>query len=734
MEEINGIPLVFDEKQDDAFLGNLFPNGLSFPTLEPTENTIWKEEWKLKSPEEIQKHYFPEAIVNQKNNIALCDTTGVFKNVKIQENIKECPCEKDENGNCNCDEVKVNLPEVLVESFIHGRKILTLSDEITIWFFSSSDGAKLLRAQKDFKESSSRYPDVLAVFMETDDSFNVLGTVMDFVIGANVKSFFKGDTHWEKVLDFMEKNEIHVSKKDAKKLFDNALSHYGFFKFWRDLFSNVKGKAVAVVLEGIAEASDKIANGIADWKFKEEDWDTSLPGFSHKNAPFIILSGNKHGVVINQKVRSKTKNEILERAKKMKAELEQNKRKIPVFIYEPLQKLILMATDETYLFYEVMQSFYKEFVTIVEAGQEWMNAFLCGLINGFLDFISGIFSFIGFFLKAVKNYADYKQNETFYHAIVLEYAENFIQAMASFDCIAFFKQVLSLPLEMLSKFIALTKSINITFNGSKIAYFTGYIIFAIVQILLEIIFTGGSATVERLFAKAGSSVKNVLKKASNLVDDVFEALSHLIDQIKKGANNFAAYVKKIIDDFFKWLEDLFKSGKADELSGMAENISTRIKISVEEFEEGLLKLSKIKPKEALEHLDEALIYFNHHVVDGKILQVSNTNCVNVVESVEGFLKTGKIVLAKPSRIQYIKKLEDIYKNTFLSMGIPSIKKVMKEGERGIIYGIKNNQNEINHVFNVVKKDGDLIFIDAQRHDGKANLSAGYKSFKYLKTN
>lgn len=88
MEEINGIPLVFDAKQDDAFLGNLFPNGLSFPTLEPTEKTIWKEEWKLKSPEEIQKYYFPEAIVTQKNNIALCDTTGVFKNVKFRKTYK----------------------------------------------------------------------------------------------------------------------------------------------------------------------------------------------------------------------------------------------------------------------------------------------------------------------------------------------------------------------------------------------------------------------------------------------------------------------------------------------------------------------------------------------------------------------------------------------------------------------------------------------------------------------
>ncbi|MEC4004909.1 hypothetical protein OX283_009600 [Flavobacterium sp. SUN052] len=166
---------------------------------------------------------------------------------------------------------------------------------------------------------------------------------------------------------------------------------------------------------------------------------------------------------------------------------------------------------------------------------------------------------------------------------------------------------------------------------------------------------------------------------------------------------------------------------------MAENISVpNLKITVEEFEQGIIKLSKIKSSEALNYLDEALIYFNHHVVNGKIVQIGDENCVNVVEVVEDFLKTGKLNVAKYSTFQEITKLENIYNNKFLTMSIPSTKNVMKEGERGIIFGYRGLYKK-GHVFNVVKKDGGLILIDAQKSNGRAVLNEGYKSFKYLKT-
>jgi hypothetical protein len=181
------------------------------------------------------------------------------------------------------------------------------------------------------------------------------------------------------------------------------------------------------------------------------------------------------------------------------------------------------------------------------------------------------------------------------------------------------------------------------------------------------------------------------------------------------------------------LDDLDNESKKG--AGMAEDISVpNLNITVEEFNERLAKLSKIKPREAFKYLDEAIIYFNHHVIDGKILQIGDKNCVNVVECIEEFLKTGKIRTAKPSKVQNIEKLQKLFNNDFLTQSTPSTKKVMKEGERGIIYGIKENPNATNHVFNVVKKDGELIFIDGQIASGKANLRAGYKEFKYLKTN
>ena len=121
---------------------------------------------------------------------------------------------------------------------------------------------------------------------------------------------------------------------------------------------------------------------------------------------------------------------------------------------------------------------------------------------------------------------------------------------------------------------------------------------------------------------------------------------------------------------------------------MAENISTGIKMTVEEFEAGLKKLSTLKASEAFAHLNEAIIYFNHHIVNGKIVQISNTNCVNVVQKVEEFLVSGRLSAAESSKVKNIFELEKTFGKSFLTYSISSLKNIMKEGERGIIYGFK----------------------------------------------
>ena len=99
---------------------------------------------------------------------------------------------------------------------------------------------------------------------------------------------------------------------------------------------------------------------------------------------------------------------------------------------------------------------------------------------------------------------------------------------------------------------------------------------------------------------------------------------------------------KHLDDVLDEAHDIVED------AGMAENIYTGIKMSLKEFEEGFKKISKLEPEEAIKYWEEAVKYFNHHVIDERIVQISDINCVNVVERFEEFLKTGKIKKAEPS--------------------------------------------------------------------------------------
>ena len=168
---------------------------------------------------------------------------------------------------------------------------------------------------------------------------------------------------------------------------------------------------------------------------------------------------------------------------------------------------------------------------------------------------------------------------------------------------------------------------------------------------------------------------------------------------------------------------------------MAEDISTGIKMTLEEFEAGFKALQKanITAKNAINYIYDALPYFNHHVINGKIVQISDRNCVEVVKVLDEFLKTGKIRTAPASKAQDYFVLENLYGKSFLSYNFSTLSKVMKEGETGILL-CQRGQGKLSHVLNIIKNDGKLLFKDGQTYSQEMNLLSEYKSFKYLKTN
>ncbi|WP_375605590.1 hypothetical protein [Flavobacterium davisii] len=176
----------------------------------------------------------------------------------------------------------------------------------------------------------------------------------------------------------------------------------------------------------------------------------------------------------------------------------------------------------------------------------------------------------------------------------------------------------------------------------------------------------------------------------------------------------------------KYLDELV------ELAGMAENVGTTK--NVDAFLASAERLSRltITAENAMDYLDEVLIHLNHYVKDGKVIKVGDNNCVEVVQVVDHYLKTGQIVLAKYSEYQDIAVLEKIYDQTFLTYKLPNLKNVMKEGEIGIIFGDRGIGKK-GHVFNVIKKGEVLLYKDGQIGRDAILPHNFYKEFKYLKT-
>lgn len=175
------------------------------------------------------------------------------------------------------------------------------------------------------------------------------------------------------------------------------------------------------------------------------------------------------------------------------------------------------------------------------------------------------------------------------------------------------------------------------------------------------------------------------------------------------------------------------------LAGMAENLPPNFSMKAEEFEAGWKALQeaivegKITSENAIDYIYEVLPYFNHHVVNGEVVMISNTNCVNVVKNVIEYLTTGELKTALPSEGQEVDLLEQIYNNKFKPTTLEDLKaeKGMKEGEIGIIFAYKNISTTIKgHVFNIVKKNNRLILPDGQF--GILARTRDYKYFEYIK--
>ena len=531
----NGAMLSFEEVQTGV-------RGIDFPDFPPVENNIFKEEWKLRTMQEIQEYFFPDSNIVKKHGITINDNTGVFQDSTIAREIL--------------------LEEVIIESFSGVKKSYIELDDIDIVVFTSKDGAQLLRAWRNAKESVHKNPRTLALFMETDDNFNVFGSVMDFVVGVEVEKHFKSD-YWKKVVEYVKENELTISSKDIKKLVNKSISKRSVFQFFSEIYQTTKSKIKDVSLEVVESAFKGLSEGIEKWKFTEDQWNSNSPDFEYDKMPFVTAFAVGMPYKTIEKSGAKATDIVNRIYNGIKQLIDKVADMLPKRIRQKLKQFIEALNKQIKSFYRVIKDNTENLIKIYLESAVLLNAFLCGFINGLIDLVKSIFDIVVLLIGLARLQNDYDANKGYYTDLTYEYLENYLEAYIKFDFIAFANKMMILHTANLVKIINFVKSLDLTnINFSAVAYYTGYVIFGIVEIIIGILFTGGSATITKLFKTGGDVMNKSVKAAMSVADDLLGMLRYLMRLFEKGVDEVVAFFKKITDDFFDWLEDMFRKGKS----------------------------------------------------------------------------------------------------------------------------------------------------------------------------
>lgn len=288
-----------------------------------------------------------------------------------------------------------------------------------------------------------------------------------------------------------------------------------------------------------------------------------------------------------------------------------------------------------------------DFTDLIKKGIRVANAFLCGIWNGLIDAVSGIFQLFEMVFKGVVAMVDFTNNFSTQFPILMEYVDNAIDAIKNIDFNLLYNHFK-------------TKIKDATQSFETIAYFSGAFIGFMVGFVVEIVggllISGGTLSVASVLEKLASLFTSVLKGIAKAGKKVFDfskklvintfkgfrkLLDQLIDFLRKGTKGF----KEMIDKFF---DDVKKSLSVDPKNKLIDKFIN----SLEDLK-NLIKENNISNKYSNRSLEILL-------AEARKLDISNAELL-------GFIKVGNI---KNISFSQLKKQMNNYVNIVKKRGYP----------------------------------------------------------------
>lgn len=212
----------------------------------------------------------------------------------------------------------------------------------------------------------------------------------------------------------------------------------------------------------------------------------------------------------------------------------------------------------------------KNIQKLASLGVNALNAYLCGLVNGFVDAVIGLAELVKFIFNISKNSGELVTDLRRKLPPILEAWDNMVEAWGLFSFADFFD---ALGREL----VRFLKAVYNEFAGGadeatmcRLAYFTGSAVGQILEMVVELAFTGAAATIGKFFksfGEIGSKISGVVSRqletqfklaVKEKADDIFTALKNASRFIGASKEEMVKFIRSILDELKKLLGIGFK--------------------------------------------------------------------------------------------------------------------------------------------------------------------------------